>query len=109
MRTHYRPHVRTTQPNTLKRILFSPAGLLVWIVVCIFVSGRLWQSVGDMRQSLTRQQQSQERLKEEERKALELIEKLNKADTPFAKEKIVRDELQMQKPDETVIQIPKQN
>lgn len=65
--------------------------------------------MGNMRQSLTRQQQSHERLKEEERKALELIEKLNKADTPFAKEKIVRDELQMQKPDETVIQIPKQN
>ncbi len=61
-----------------------------------------------MRASLTREQQSKSRLEEEEKKALELIDKLNKADTPFAKEKIIRDELQMQKPNETVIQIPKE-
>ncbi len=61
-----------------------------------------------MRLSLTREQQAKARLAQEEKKALELIEKLNTADTPFAKEKIIRDELQMQKPSETVILIPKE-
>jgi cell division protein FtsB len=61
-----------------------------------------------MRLSLTREQQAKARLAQEEKEALELIDKLNKADTPFAKEKIIRDELQMQKPNETILQIPKE-
>lgn len=60
-----------------------------------------------MRQSIDRQKQAQIRLKEEETRALDLIDKLNKADTSFAKEKIIRDELQMQRPDETLLEIPK--
>jgi cell division protein FtsB len=59
-----------------------------------------------MRQNLSREQQAKEKLSREEKRALELIERLNKADTPFAKEKIIRDELQMQRPGETVLQIP---
>lgn len=84
-------------------------GLILWGLVCLFISIGLLKSVASMRLSLTREQQAKARLALEEKKALELIDKLNKADTPFAKEKIIRDELQMQKPDEMVLQIPKED
>lgn len=109
MRAPIRRHQTSSTHHLIKKNLFGPFGLVIWVSFCLFVSIGLWQSVSAMRQSLTREQQAKNRLKEEEKRTLELIEKLNKADTPFAKEKIIRDELQMQKPDETVIQIPKEN
>lgn len=90
----------------IKSFLFSPFGLIIWGSFCLLISFGLFKSVLAMRSTLLREQQAKARLEQEEQEALEIIEKLNRADTPFAKEKIVRDELQMQRPGETVIQVP---
>jgi cell division protein FtsB len=99
-------HPSHTSENLFKRIILSPIGLVFWISFCLFLSYGLWNSVLAMRQSITRQQEAKQRLAQEEKKTLELMEKLDKADTSFAKEKIIRDELQMQKPNEIIIQVP---
>ena len=102
---HLGSHLHTKERTS--SWLFHPVVLFTWILLCGFFSWGLWQSVAAMRQSLDRQAQAEAKLHEEEKRALDLIDKLNAADTQFAKEKIIRDELQMQRPGETVIQIPK--
>lgn len=87
--------------------VFHPFFLCAWVVLCALLSWSLWRSVDAMTQSIQRQEQAKQKLKEEEAHALDLIDKLNKADTSYAKEKIIRDELQMQLPGETVLEIPK--
>lgn len=89
--------------------VFHPLFLFIWILVCGFFSWGFLSSIQAMKESMNREKQAQSRLKEEEKRALELIDKLNKADTPLAKEKIIRDELQMQRPGETIIEIPPKN
>lgn len=102
---HYRQHQGQHQ-FSLGAIILHPITIAIWIVVCLGLSFSLWQSVATMNQSQQRLADEQQKIKNEEQKGLELIDKLNKADTPYAKEKIIRDELDMQRPGETVIQLP---
>lgn len=87
-------------------LLFSPLGLFFWIIFCTILSVGLWNSFQNMKHGLVRYEQAQEKLRQTEQKTLKIIEKLNTAQTDFAKEKIARDELQMQKPGETIYVVP---
>ncbi|PWU23317.1 hypothetical protein C5B42_03475 [Candidatus Cerribacteria bacterium 'Amazon FNV 2010 28 9'] len=59
-----------------------------------------------MRATLSRVTDAQQDVEIQEKTALDLIDKLQQADSPYMKEKIMRDELDLQKPGDTIIQLP---
>ena len=106
MQTHrYRRFQRINQHITTsekgKRVF-----LVAWVTLCLGLSLILFSSVFRMYQSQQLLTKAQKRLETEEAKALELIQKLEEVDTPFFQEKIIRDELELQRPGETIIQLP---
>jgi hypothetical protein len=103
------PHPRRHVPlksSPFRDIILHPITIAIWIVLCTGLSAILWRSMQQMNLSAQRIQDAQKHVQQEEQKGLELIDKLNTADTPYAKEKIIRDELNLQRPEEKVIQMP---
>jgi hypothetical protein len=89
-----------------KQSLFGKKWFLaVWVLVCLGLSITLWQSVASLRANFDRASQAEKQVKHEEDVGLTLIEKLKEADTDFSKEKIIRDELGLQKPGEVILQV----
>lgn len=91
------------QPSFREHPLF----LLLWVVIMSVVAWKLIQSARDIWSNASRTQLIQEKLTKEEQKNLELMKRLEEADTPFAKEKMIRDELNMQRPGDTTLHIEK--
>jgi cell division protein FtsB len=109
--TKRRHHFKAKSVDTvssLSRYLSHPISLVLWIGVCVLISASLWNSIRQMEQSKHREDDVNAKIKLEETKGLELIDQLEKADTSYAQEKIIRDQLGLQKPGETILQIPKQ-
>lgn len=88
------------------QILLHPAVIFLWILATLFASIQLLSSAITSRTVLDEKARQERLLKKEEQKGFDIIEKVEEAQTDFAKEKIIRDELHMQKPGEKVLQLP---
>lgn len=88
-------------------VLHSPLVIIFWWIFCISASVLLVRSGIAALSRLEVRTQAEAALKEEEARGLELMQKLEEAKTDFAKERIIRDELGLQKPGEEVLQIRK--
>jgi cell division protein FtsB len=90
------------------KLLRHPLFLLVFTLASALFSFSLYRTVQKSsvsRQHVTQQEQELAQIAEENNR---ISQQLEYAQTPFAQEKIVRDELLMQKPGEQVIQIVEQ-
>lgn len=74
--------------------------------MCIFVGISLIRSGLQARRAFEARRQAEASVHEKEVKGLELMEQLKEANTPFATEKIIRDELNLQLPGEVILQLP---
>ncbi len=88
------------------KILFHPIGLVVatGLVVLLWVS--LWANTREIKQSQDFILTLQNKVEKEKTEVFQLEEKLSQAESDYQKERIIRDELLMQKPGEYVIQVP---
>ncbi len=84
----------------------QPAVLVLWAILCLIIGISLLHSGFMSRGILSKKAEAQKKLEEEEKKSLEMSQELEKATSDFAKEKIIREELRMQKPGETILQLP---
>lgn len=88
------------------QVLLHPAIIFLWILATLFASIQLISSAFSSRTVLDEKALQERLLKKEEQKGFDIIQKVDEAQTDFAKEKIIRDELHMQKPGEKVLQLP---
>lgn len=100
--------IREHRSSTILSWFRNPILLLLWILLCIGLSISLWITTIQTRSATDRLDAAQQKVKAEEQRGFTLIQKLNEADSNYAKEKIIRDELGLQKPGETILQVPVQ-
>ena len=93
-------------PSLIARIFSNRFFLVLWIMGCIVLGIRLIRSGLETKQAFLAKQQAEDRLKQEEKKGVELMEKLNKIQSPLEQERRIREELNMQKPGEIILQLP---
>lgn len=89
----------------MKKIIFSPLFLVIWMIVIGAISYSLLQSLIGIRGSTARYQELERKNALMQKNIEQLQVKIDKAGTPFAKEKIIREELGLQLPGETVVQL----
>ncbi len=92
--------------SLLSKLFSNRIFLLLWAIGCLVIGIRLIRSAMETKQAFLAKQQAEERLKQEETKGLELLKKLDQANSPLEEERRIRDELNMQKPGEIILQIP---
>ncbi|HZZ98615.1 MAG TPA: septum formation initiator family protein [Candidatus Saccharimonadia bacterium] len=92
----------------MKKVVFSPAFLLFWVVAIGAISVSLIRSLLGARTAQARFIELQARNAALEKTIAQLQVKITDAQTPFAKEKIIRDELGLQLPGETVVEMNQQ-
>lgn len=80
--------------------------LFFWIIVCAVILYALLQSISHTLNARSRLNDLESRNTEAEQRVQELEKKVAQADNPFAKERIIREELNMQKPGEVVLGLP---
>ena len=88
-----------------QRFLTHPVILGVWTLACLFFGIGLIRSGLSVRQVVERKTQAEEQLSAEEARGMQLIQELEESNSSYAKEKIIREELRMQLPGETILQI----
>lgn len=89
-----------------KRVLFHPFVLSLWVIGCLALSFTLLRSMIQIHTNLGLLPQAKQRVQQQEQQGLQLVRQLQEADSPLSQEKIIRDELGLQKPGETVLQLP---
>ncbi len=91
---------------TITKLLFNPLSVLIVLALCGAIIWSLRQT--SQKNSLTNQSLLQAKKEVEELKNTrqEMEQKTQQLQLPYAQEKIIRDELLLQKPDEAVIQLP---
>ncbi len=90
----------------MKSLIFHPFSSIIITIVVFFISFSLYQSkkeISNSTQVLTDLKQEIYQISDD---VYSLEGQINQAKTPFAKEKIARDELLMQKDGEIIIQLP---
>lgn len=101
---HHRP---TTPTWGIPKGLWShPLALLLWSILCLIIGVRLLRSALSARQAFSTKTQAEQILQDEEKKGAKLMEQVNQADQALSQEKIIRDELNLQKPGEIILQLP---
>lgn len=103
-----RHNPRQTQPahTHAPRWFTHPIVVTVWTIVCLMVGVSLIRSGLQARSAFEAKRLAEDTVKEKEKKGLELMEQLKRANTPYATEQIIRDELNMQLPGEVILQLP---
>ncbi len=101
IRQYSSPHFVQT-----KQWFQHPLFIAGWIGVCFLVGLSLIRSGLQARNAFVAKQQAEANLHEKEEKGLQLMEQLKEANTPYAQEKIIRDELNLQLPGEVILQLP---
>lgn len=104
----YHINTKTTEDpgSFFHGILSHPLIIGLWVLGTLLVSIQLIHSAITSKQIIKNRVRQEELLKEEEKRGLELMRTYDETNTDFAKEKIIRDELHMQKPGETILQLP---
>ena len=94
------------QPSLKKKV-----AILIFTAIILWLSWSLYQSGRNFQQTTKVLQQKKAALEKQRNKLAELKKKLNLAEQEFTKEKLIRDELLLQKPGEKIIQVslPKDN
>ncbi len=92
-------------PLGWQRFLTHPLIIGIWTLACLFVGIGLIRSGLSVRQVVERKTQAEEQLSTEETRGMQLIQELEESNSSYAKEKIIREELRMQLPGETILQI----
>lgn len=99
-----------THPNNdmplWQRVLLHPIVLLVWAMVWLTLSGLLVRSGLSAQNALEHKVKAQERLKKEEQKTQKLLETLEEVNSPLHDERVIREELNLQKPGEVILELP---
>ncbi|MBP9700292.1 hypothetical protein KBD71_03345 [Candidatus Woesebacteria bacterium] len=95
------------QPTSVgwQRFLTHPLIIGVWTLACLFFGIGLIRSGLSVRQVVERKTQAEEQLSTEESRGMQLIQDLEESNSSYAKEKIIREELRMQLPGETILQL----
>lgn len=88
-----------------QRFLTHPLIIGVWTLACLFFGIGLIRSGLSVRQVVERKTQAEEQLSAEETRGIQLIQELEESNSSYAKEKIIREELRMQLPGETILQL----
>ena len=99
---------RHTVPNSFEtpRWFHHPLFSVLWIGACVLLGFSLIRSGLQARNAFETKEQAEANVREKEEKGLELMKQLQEANTPYAQEKIIRDELNMQLPGEVILQLP---
>lgn len=89
----------------MKKQRISPLFIAVWIIICAVVSFSLLQHVKSISNATSRLAMMESQTQELEKKNESLRKQIDDARSPFIREKMIRDQLGMQKPGEVVVQI----
>ena len=89
----------------MKKQRISPLFVTVWIIICAAVSFSLLQYVKSISNATSRLAMMESQTQELEKKNEALQKQIDDARSPFIREKMIRDQLGMQKPGEIVVQI----
>lgn len=89
----------------MKKLLRSRVFLLTWLVLCASVSLSLGKHLADVSRAEKRLQATEERAAAIEKENAEKKTQIENAQTPYEREKMIREQLGMQKPGETVVQV----
>jgi cell division protein FtsB len=88
------------------RLLLNPISFVLVTIVCLVFSLSLYKSAERARQSARELEVIEADIDAMKTELNTLEEQAKEAEQPFTKEKIIRNELLMQKPGEYVVQIP---
>lgn len=80
--------------------------VLIWVFFCLVVGIRLLYASRTPQKTLETARSAQELLQTEKEKQRALLDEREKANTPFTQEKIIRDQLLLQKPGEIILVVP---
>lgn len=92
--------------SSVGNLLRHPLLVVAWILFCLITGVQLIRSGLRTRGVLEKKQDAQDALNKEEQKALKLIQELERTSGKEYQERIIREELRMQKPGEVILQIP---
>lgn len=89
----------------MKKLLHSRVFLLIWLVLCAMVSLSLGKHLADVSKAEKRLQVTEEKAVAIEKENAEKKVQIENAQSPFEREKMIREQLGMQKPGEIVVQV----
>lgn len=89
----------------MKKVIFSPLFLVFWLIITTAISFSLLKSLIDILGANERLSELQTKNSVIEKNIAKLEISIKNAETPFAKEKIIREELGLQLPGETIVQV----
>ena len=91
----------------MKQLLFHPLTVIVITIISIVITISLFANAKEINSSNNAIKILEDRVKIEKEKVNQLELKLDQASQEFTQEKIIRDELLLQKPGEYIVQISK--
>ena len=89
----------------MKKLVRSRVFLLVWLMVCALASLSLGKHLADVSRAEKRLHLTEEKATALEKENAEKKVQIEDANAPFEREKMIREQLGMQKPGETVVQV----
>lgn len=92
--------------QNMQKLIFNPITFLGITILSVVFSISLYQSAQRTKLSTENLEYLEEEVSQMQAEVLSLETAIDQSQQPFAKEKIIRDELLMKKPNEYVIQIP---
>lgn len=93
----------------MKQLIFHPLVVIVFTIVSIVITFSLYSNAKEINSSTSTIKVLEDQVDVEKEKVDNLKIKLEQASQDFTQEKIVRDELLLQKPGEYIVQISKDN
>jgi cell division protein FtsB len=93
-----------TEPE--KKQQFPSILIIGWAILCFLLAISLIKSALGVKTAFTAREKAATVLKAEEQKNKELREKIQHAQDPLTQEKMIRDELNKQKPGEMILLLP---
>lgn len=95
-----------TSPPAVSPWYTHPLFLIFWAVACVGLGIQLLTSALQARSVLSTREKAKQELQTAEREGFQLIEQVEHSSSSYAQEKIIRDELNLQKPGEIILQLP---
>jgi cell division protein FtsB len=89
----------------MKKLTSSRVFLLIWLILCVLVAISLVKHLVDVSRAAERLKQAEQRAEQMERENEEKKKLIEEAQSPFERERMIREELGMQKPGESVVEI----
>lgn len=90
----------------MKKVIFHPLTLIIFLLISGFFSFSMYQTVQKTQSSEQNLNKLEEEVGKMEQEVQQLENQLGESQSAYTQEKMIRDELLMQKPGEYVVQIP---